>query len=87
MKEGIKLRKEHNIKNLFNLLPSEVQDEIKNSMEPEDLKINFDKYLDLNKDAFTNWRYFYEKISIETDLLFLRQFSCNIMFRLNKFLY
>lgn len=72
-REGIRIEKQHDLKNLFDLLPEETKNRIKESVEGYDE--NFDTLLEANKKTFIEWRYFYEKDNLNVDLDFVRKFS------------
>lgn len=64
----------HDLKVLFQSLPVNVQQNVKDALSEERFKITFDKYLDENKKDFVEWRYSYEKtVSASSD--FLKAFS------------
>lgn len=71
---GIKQISGHNLKELFQSLPVNIQQSVKDALPEDRFKITFDKYLDENKNAFVEWRYSYEQ-SLCASSDFLKAFS------------
>ena len=72
----------HKLKDLFDLLPTEIQKRINDKLYIEygfvkknDFGI---EYLQLISDAFTDWRYKYEKMRLSIDVGFIFSF-CSIL--------
>lgn len=71
---GEKQISSHDLKELFQSLPVNVQQNVKEALSEERFKITFDKYLEENKKDFVEWRYSYEQpVSASSD--FLKVFS------------
>lgn len=50
----------HDLKKLFYKLSPKTQDNIKVNLPEERFQVNFNSYLERNKNNFENWRYIYE---------------------------
>ena len=75
---GVRYHREHNLKNLYNLLPGDVQNQIKEGFKSQDFKDNFDTYLNDNKSVFEKWRYFFDENPGHGNLSFLHELSDSI---------
>lgn len=78
VRHGMSVPSTHDLKILYDGLPEEVRGEIAGKMDLKDSKEDFCTLLERNKDAFVDWRYFYEKKygekDLQADLWFLREF-------------
>lgn len=77
IKNGLQIPKKHDLKSLFEGLPEEVQNEIKTGLQDDNLNKEFDTLLVTNKDAFINWRYYYEG-NQTVNIYFLRKLASSI---------
>ncbi len=69
-----KLISGHDHKRLFQSLPIDIQNNVRQKLPEERFKISFDKYLEENKNDFEEWRYSYEQpVLASSD--FLKAFS------------
>lgn len=66
---------EHDLKKLFNKLSEDLRSNVISELSEERLKVNFESYLEENKNAFIEWRYSYEEQSVRASSDFLKAFS------------
>ena len=69
--------KKHDLMSLYENLPNEMQEGIKSQLETMFVE-SFDTLLERNKNAFTQWRYYYEPGDKTVDVTFLRRFALAI---------
>lgn len=78
LKAGIAIPRKHDLRSLFDSLPNDMQENIKTQIDQEGFEDDFDVLIDRNKDAFIEWRYYYEGGDKKVDVTFLRKFSLAI---------
>lgn len=71
-KSSIEYQGTHALEKLFKLLPNDLKNNISSNFQPDD---SFDDRLISISNSFVDWRYFYEKESLSSDLDFLRSFA------------
>lgn len=81
-RECVRIERLHDLKSLYNILPTEIRNRIQQDIEGYDEC--FDTLLEANKSTFVEWRYFYEKDNLSVNLDFLRKFSSAVNNECNK---
>lgn len=73
------VEKTHNLEELFNKLPEDVriniQSRVTSSMTGDEGARTFESLLNIDKDVFEVWRYFFEYKGIRADIEFLEKLS------------
>ena len=78
LKAGMPIPHKHDLKSLFGSLPNDMQENIKTQINQEGFEDDFDTLIDRNKDAFIEWRYYYEGGDKKVNITFLRKLSLAI---------